>query len=187
MFFTFFSCISFVFGACSCSFPFSSVPASVPVFFTSVSFLFHRLCRLADFSLVSVSLPRFLLCFSWLYRSLTGCLRFSAGFPGLCSWSVNGFHRCHQEFHCKFPWLLLLAALFDGLRPLILFMRDLFALTRALFSFFFLPTKTDSVQQKMHGDCVYGSHVTKCMDIVFKDVILLQNGVIHCKLYRSSR
>ena len=33
-----------------------------------------------DFSLVSVSLPRFLLCFSWLYCSLTGCLRFSAGF-----------------------------------------------------------------------------------------------------------
>ena len=27
----------------------------------------------------------------------------------------------------------------------------------------------------------------KCMDIVFKDVILLQNGVIHCKLYCGSR
>ena len=78
-----------------------------------------------DVSLVSVSLPRFLLCFSWLYCSLTGCLRFSAGFSGFCSCSVNGFRRCHQEFHCKFPWLLLLAALFDGLQPVILFMRDL--------------------------------------------------------------
>ena len=114
---------------------------------------------LTDFSLVFISLPRFLLCFSWLYCSLTGCLRFSAGFSGFCSCSVNGFHRCHQEFHCKFPWLLLLAALFDGLRPLILFMRDLFALTRALFSLLLWPPKRIPFNKK-------------CMESVFTEVML---------------
>ena len=39
----------------------------------------------------------------------------------------------------------------------------------------------------MYGDCVYmrlqkSCYQIKCMDIVFKDVILLQNGVLHCNL-----
>ena len=67
--------------------------------------IFRRLCR------------RYPFLFPGFCRVLLGCIDLwlivfdfpPAVFSGFCSWSVNGFHRCQQEFHCKFPWLLLFA------------------------------------------------------------------------------
>ena len=162
---------------------FPPFPQVFPLFFKS----FSVVC--ADFSLVSVSLPRFLLCFSWLYCSLTGCLRFSAGFSGFCSCSVNGFHRCHQEFHCKFSSVAVTCCFirwFAAIDPISCVI-CLHSLGPFFLCFFghqngFRSTK-NAWRLRLQKSC----YQIKCMDIVFKDVILLQNGVIHCKLYSSSR
>ena len=140
-----------------------------------------------DFSLVSVSLPRFLLCFSWLHCSLTGCLRFSAGFSGCFARSM-GFIDATRSSTASFLGCcyLLLYSMVCGHWSyscvICLHSLEPFFLCFLGHQNGFRSTK-NAWRPHLQKSCCQ----IKCMDIVFKDVILLQNGVLHCKLYSSSR